>query len=207
MFKNLIYPILALSLLAIPIAVFAQEEETVDPMLISTLEQEVDVPIAPDSPFYFFTSVIEGIDLLLTFDEDVKLDKELLFAERRVAEMDMVAAEGDTELLDKLQAKYEKHIQNAEKIAAKNQEKEQEMVQKIVEAQEKHVRQLQDVADKVPLNAKESIDRVIEDTQNKFDNANTDNSQSDSGASDNGQAGSDSAGNDDAGAGSDNGNN
>ena len=207
MFKNLIYPILALSLLAIPIAVFAQEEETVDPMLISTLEQEVDVPIAPDSPFYFFTSVIEGIDLLLTFDEDVKLDKELLFAERRVAEMDMVAAEGDTELLDKLQAKYEKHIQNAEKIAAKNQEKEQEMVQKIVEAQEKHVRQLQDVADKVPLNAKESIDRVIEDTQNKFDNANTDNSQSDSSASDNGQAGSDSAGNDDAGAGSDNGNN
>ena len=207
MFKNLIYPILALSLLAIPIAVFAQEEETVDPMLISTLEQEVDVPIAPDSPFYFFTSVIEGIDLLLTFDEDVKLDKELLFAERRVAEMDMVAAEGDTELLDKLQAKYEKHIQNAEKIAAKNQEKEQEMVQKIVEAQEKHVRQLQDVADKVPLNAKESIDRVIEDTQNKFDNANTDNSQSDSGASDNGQAGSDSAGNDDASAGSDNGNN
>jgi len=207
MFKNLIYPILALSLLAIPIAVFAQEEETVDPMLISTLEQEVDVPIAPDSPFYFFTSVIEGIDLLLTFDEDVKLDKELLFAERRVAEMDMVAAEGDTELLNKLQAKYEKHIQNAEKIAAKNQEKEQEMVQKIVEAQEKHVRQLQDVADKVPLEAKESIDRVIEDTQNKFDNANTDNSQSDSGASDNGQAGSDSAGNDDAGAGSDNGNN
>ena len=207
MFKNLIYPILALSLLAIPVAVFAQEEETVDPMLISTLEQEVDVPIAPDSPFYFFTSVIEGIDLLLTFDEDVKLDKELLFAERRVAEMDMVAAEGDTELLDKLQAKYEKHIQNAEKIAAKNQEKEQEMVQKIVEAQEKHVRQLQDVADKVPLNAKESIDRVIEDTQNKFDNANTDNSQSDSSASDNGQAGSDSAGNDDASAGSDNGNN
>ena len=207
MFKNLIYPILALSLLAIPIAVFAQEEETVDPMLISTLEQEVDVPIAPDSPFYFFTSIIEGIDLLLTFDEDVKLDKELLFAERRVAEMDMVAAEGDTELLNKLQAKYEKHIQNAEKIAAKNQEKEQEMVQKIVKAQEKHVRQLQDVADKVPLEAKESIDRVIEDTQNKFDNANTDNSQSDSGASDNGQAGSDSAGNDDASAGSDNGNN
>jgi hypothetical protein len=202
MFRNLFYSILALSLLAIPVAVFAQEEESGDPMLISTLEEEVTVPIAPDSPFYFFTSIIEGIDLLLTFDEDVKLDKELLFAERRVAEMDMVAADGDTELLDKLQAKYEKHIQNAERIAAKNQEREQEMVQKIVEAQEKHMNVLKDVADRVPEQAKESIDRVIEKTETRFENANTDNSQSDSGASDNGQSG-----NDDAGAGSDNGNN
>lgn len=142
MFKKVFYPILALSLLAIPVAVFAQED-----MLIAPLEEKsVTVPIAPDSPFYFFTSVIEGMDLLFTFDEEEKLEKELLFAERRVAEMDMVAAEGDTELLEKLQAKYEKHIQNAEKIAAKNQEKEQERVQKIEQAQEKHIRQLQDVA-------------------------------------------------------------
>lgn len=199
--RKFLLSLFALALLVTPMVVFAQEEE---PMLISTLDEEaVEVPIAPDSPFYFLTGIIEGVDLLLTFDDEAKLDKELLFADRRVAEMDMVAAEGDTELLEKLQSKYEKHIQNAEKIAAKNQEKEQEMVQKIVQAQEEHVRQLKDVADKVPLQSKENIDRVIEDTENKFENANTDNSQSDGGASDNGQGGSEDSGNDDAGAGSD----
>ncbi len=175
--KNFLLAFLAIGLIGLPTFVFAQEDMLITPN--ETEEMDVTVPIAPDSPFYFLTSVIEGVDLFLTFNDEAKLDKELVFADRRVAEMDMVAAEGDTELLEKLQNKYEKHIQNAEKIAAKNQEKETEMVKKITQAQEEHIRKLEDVAEKVPLKAKESIDRVIDDTENKFNNANTDNSQSD----------------------------
>lgn len=183
--KKLLFIFLAIGFLGLPSLAFAQEE-------ITTVEEEtetVSVPIRPDSPFYFLTSIAENIELFLTFDEGGKLDKELKFADRRVAEMNVIAEDGDTALLEKLQAKYEKHIQNAEKIAAKNQERETEMVQKITEAQEKHLRVLKDVAEKVPLKAKESIDRVIEDTQNKFNNSNTDNNQSDNTGSSNDDTG------------------
>ncbi|OGC43952.1 hypothetical protein A3J98_01070 [candidate division WS6 bacterium RIFOXYC1_FULL_33_10] len=195
--------ILVFGLLCVPTVVFAQEDMVIAPS--PTADEEVTVPISPDSPFYFLTSVYETIDMALTFDDEAKLDKAILFADRRVAEMDIVAESGDEAKLEKLQEKYEKHIATAEKIAARNQEKEKEMIQTIVQAQSKHVLKLKDVAEKVPLKAKENIDRVIGNAQLKIDNANSDNSQSDSqggnsdsgsgGSSDSGQAGgSDSSG-------------
>ena len=187
--------ILVFGLLCVPTVVFAQEDMVIAPS--PTADEEVTVPISPDSPFYFLTSVYETIDMALTFDDEAKLDKAILFADRRVAEMDIVAESGDEAKLEKLQEKYEKHIATAEKIAARNQEKEKEMIQTIVQAQSKHVLKLKDVA--------ENIDRVIGNAQLKIDNANSDNSQSDSqggnsdsgsgGSSDSGQAGgSDSSG-------------
>jgi uncharacterized membrane protein YgcG len=207
--RKIYLSILVFGLLCVPTVVFAQE----DTMLIApspTVEEEVTVPISPESPFYFLTSVYEAIDMALTFDDEAKLDKALEFAERRVAEMDLVSESGDDAKLEKLQEKYEKHIQTAEKIAARNQEKEQEMIQTIVQAQSKHILKLQDVAEKVPLKAKENIDRVIGNAQLKIDNANSDNSQSDSqggnsdgsssangqnGGSDSGNSGSSGSGN------------
>ena len=186
--KKLLFAFLTLGLLAFPSMVIAQEE-TISIEEDTSVEETVNVPIRPDSPFYFLTSIAENVELFFTFDDEGKLDKELKFADRRVAEMDLIAENEDTALLEKLQSKYEKHIQNAEQIAARNQERETEMVQKITQAQEKHVRVLKDVAEKVPLKAKESIDRVIEDTENKFNNSNTDNSQSDGEGSGNSDAG------------------
>ncbi len=182
--------ILVFGLLCIPTVVFAQEDIVIAPA--PTGDVEVSVPISPESPFYFLTSVYETIDMALTFDDEAKLDKAIEFADRRVAEMDLIAEDGNEATLEKLQEKYEKHIATAEKIAARNQEKEMEMIQTIVEAQEKHVLKLKDVAEKVPLKAKENIDRVIGNAQVKIDNANSDNGQG--GSSDNGQGGSSDSG-------------
>ena len=197
--RKIYLSILVFGLLCVPTVVFAQEDMVIAPS--PTGDVEVTVPISPDSPFYFLTSVYEAIDMALTFDDEAKLDKALEFADRRVAEMDLIAESGDEAKLEKLQEKYEKHIQTAEKIAAKNQEKETEMIQTIVQAQSKHILKLKDVAEKVPLSAKENIDRVIGNAQLKIDNANTDNSQSDSqgGNSDSGQGGSSDSGNSDSG--------
>ena len=193
---------LVFGLLCVPTIVFAQEDTVIAPS--PTAEEEVNVPISPDSPFYFLTSIYEGIDMVLTFGDEDKLDKAIEFADRRVAEMDLIAEEGDEAKLEKLQEKYEKHIQTAEKIAARNQEKEQEMIQTIVKAQEKHVLKLKDVAEKVPLKAKENIDRVIGNAELKISNANKDNSNSDSqgGNDDSGNGGSDSGGGNSSGGGS-----
>lgn len=197
--------ILVLGLLCVPTVVFAQEDIVIAPS--PTVEEEVTVPISPDSPFYFLTSIYEGIDMVLTFGDEDKLDKVLEFADRRVSEMDLIAEAGDEAKLEKLQEKYEKHIQTAEKIAARNQEREKEMIQTILMAQEKHILKLKDVAEKVPLQAKESIDRVIGNAELKISNANKDNSNSDSqggneDSGNGGNGGSDSSGGDNSNGGS-----
>jgi len=201
--RKIYLSLLVFGLLCVPTVVFAQQED----MVIApspTAEEEVSVPISPDSPFYFLTSVYEAIDMALTFDDEAKLDKAIEFADRRVAEMDLIAEDGNEATLEKLQEKYEKHIATAEKIAAKNQEKEQEMIQTIVKAQEKHVLKLKDVAEKVPLTAKENIDRAIGNAELKISNANKDNSNSDSqgGNEDSGSDGSSGNGGSDSGGGS-----
>ena len=106
---------LAVGMFVIPTTIFAQEDTVTT---TSVTDEEVTVPISPESPFYFLTSICESLDMLLTFGDEAKVQKALDFAERRIAEMEILAESNDDAKLEKLQEKYEKHIQTAEKIAA-----------------------------------------------------------------------------------------
>lgn len=154
--RKLVLSLFAATLLAVPFTVYAQEEELADP------------GVTPDSPFYFLEQIVESIDLFLTFDDDLKIDKELLYAEERLAELDAVSETADEEVLGELESAYNSKIANAIFLANKGENKENRL-QVIQQAREKHVVKLQAVIGKSSEKATPALEKVMEKAQVKLD--------------------------------------
>ncbi len=174
--KRLLYTLFAIGVLVIPVSVFAQEE---DPMVISAPDESVQIEItsetedtegiSPESPFYFLTTLFEDVQLLLTFDEQEKIEKTLEFAERKLRAMETLNEEQGTKVMEKLEYRFEKLLGKAEKAMEKEQYTEEENAQTTQEIRDRHLAVLNTVLDKAPEGqAQESIQKVITKTEEKY---------------------------------------
>lgn len=191
MMKKLL-ALLFIPFLLIPVLkVSAQEEESVDIQITSTETEEDQDLIPVDSPFYFLTNIFEDVKLLLTFDEEKRIEQSLEYAQKKLTQMENLPEEEQSRVMERLENRFEKLLSKAERAMEKNNYTEEENAQTTQEIRDRHLAVLNTVLDQVPEGqAQESIQKVIEKTEaryqakdakvksnNKGGNGNQDNSQ------------------------------
>lgn len=121
--------------------------------------------ITPDSPLYFLERIYEGIGTFFTFGDLKKAERYAALASERVAEAEVVAGKGKSELAEKTLKRYEDQLASAllraEKAEAKGQNIES-VSEKVAEATGKHLVVLERVIEKVPESAKGSVENAKE---------------------------------------------
>ena len=170
--KKFLIFVLSILFLYIPSYSFAQEEgvSLEEDVLIADEEvtEEVD-PISPDSPFYFLTELFEDVQLLLTFDEDQKVQKALEFAQKKLNGMENLNGEEDPKLMERLEKRFEKLVENAERVSQDEDAMQEDSLEKIEQIRERHLNVLNTVLEKAPEGqAQESIQKVIDKTVEKY---------------------------------------
>lgn len=147
-------------LLLIPIAL-AQEE--------STIADEEDTGVLPDSPFYGFKLAFERLNLALTFNRAAKAEKRLLQAQRRLQEIEIMLAKNKIKAAEKAQLQYDKLLEKIEELEITNPEKAAKIQERLDKHQEK-LEQIRERAEKrVELNQeqKEKIQEMLNKIENK----------------------------------------
>ncbi len=97
--------------------------------------------LLPDSPFYKFKAARDRMSLLVTMDPDKKIQKELLFADKRIQAAVVLVESGKEAVGVSTATKAEKYLEHAAKLAIEQQKqgKDQKMMlQKIRDAAIKH---------------------------------------------------------------------
>lgn len=162
--KKLIIFLIIFSFFLVSPAVLAQTNET--PIPTTDTQTELTGPgVLPDSPFYFFKSLTEGVREVFVFGEDNKANYSLTLADKRLSEARALANKGKGELAAK----------TAEKAADKNEEGQRHVEKAMSEGKDvativerlaaNSARQqavLAKVLEKVPEQAKAAIQRAIE---------------------------------------------
>lgn len=166
--KKTLLTLLVIGLAAVPFKVLAQEDLVTTTSLTTTEETLVDPGLVPGDTLYFLEGLVEQISLLLTFDDDTKLEKELLFAEERLSEIEAVSETADEEVLGELENKYEENIANAIFLANKGENKENRL-QVIEQARLRHTENMQRVYNKAPEQAKGALEKVLQKSQIRLD--------------------------------------
>ncbi|MDP3710630.1 MAG: DUF5667 domain-containing protein [bacterium] len=120
--------------------------------------------IKPGSFFYFFDTAFEKIGLFFTFNPEKKARKALEYADERLAEVEAVAGNKNTEAVKTAIINYESNIAFAAEKAKDvgDKEKAEALLTSIADNTSKHQEVLTDILAKVPDEAKEAITRAIE---------------------------------------------
>lgn len=119
--------------------------------------QTTDLPdpgALPGSPFYFVKSIFEGLGTFLTFGNSAKAERYLALAERRLAEAEALAEQGD----ERAQAavdRYEDRLAAAQERAERAANSDLE--NRVTDAVTKHLAVLDRVLEQVPDEAKDAI--------------------------------------------------
>jgi len=121
--------------------------------------------ILPDSPFYFFKTFWESVNLALTFNPVAKTEKMMHFAEKRLAEAQALVEKGKDDLAEKVLAKYRKQVsavvQKAQKLSGQG-EKADQALSKVTEKALKHEEVLTDLYKKLPPQAQPAVAAALE---------------------------------------------
>jgi hypothetical protein len=132
--------------------------------------QESTLPepgMLPTNPFYFLKTWSESIGTFFTFRQEAKVERMLYLSEKRLAEAEELSNLGETELAEKILARYEKHLsaamERAQNAKAKGQDVE-DVLGQVAEATYKHQDVLTGVLEKAPEQAKESIQRAMQES-------------------------------------------
>jgi len=133
----------------------------VSPISVSA---ETKAGIKPGSFFYFFDTTFEKINLFFTFNPEKKAQKNLEYANERLAEAEAVAEEKNTDAVKTAVAGYESNIALAteESSQIKDKGKTEELLNSIADNTSKHQEILAEVLNKVPDEAKEAIIKAME---------------------------------------------
>lgn len=108
----------------------AREEEQ---KRLSQLAELPPVEVTPDSFWYGIQRFTENIDLLLTFDETIRAEKNLTLANKRVAEIIRMQSEAKTQYQEQLLADFDQHTADAQTIALENPELQAKTADQLVE--------------------------------------------------------------------------
>lgn len=118
----------------------------------------------PDSPWYAFKRMSEGIGTFFTFGDVAKAERHLELSERRLAEAERLSIEGKQELAEEAVRRHQNHLEKALARAESAKEKGldiDEVLEKVSEATLKHQEVLAGVYERVPLEAKPAIERAM----------------------------------------------
>lgn len=128
--------------------------------------------IKPSSIFYFLDIVSEKIDLFFTFSTEKKVEKALLYADERLAEIETVGLENKPEAVEKATKQYQSNIELAT-IKAKEleDEKAEKLLTTISESVSKHQNTLTEVYNKAPDNAKAAVEKALETSIKGYEQA------------------------------------
>jgi hypothetical protein len=108
----------------------AREEEQ---KRLAQLAELPPVEVTPDSFWYGIQRFTENIDLLLTFDEIVRAEKNLSLANKRVAEIIRMQSEAKTQFQEQLLADFDRHTADAQTIVLANPELQAKAADQLVE--------------------------------------------------------------------------
>ena len=137
---------------------------------IQVSAQEADLPspgLTPDSPFYFLEMIAEEIVTFFTFGDLKKAERHAILAAERLAEAQVIAGKGKSELTEKTLARYENQLEKSmarvERAQTKgeNTEKVMEVLARVGQATSKHLEVLAEVYEKVPEEAKPAIENAM----------------------------------------------
>jgi len=163
----LLIPILFLS---VSFAFAQEQEETVEIQITSIDETEEESTIPSDSPFYFLTDIFEDIDLLLTLDEEKRIEKALQYAERKLKAIEGLPEAEQEKKMERLENRFEKLLGKAEKTMEKANYSEEQNAQTTQEIRDRHLTVLNTVYERVPEGqAQESLQKVIDMTEAKYE--------------------------------------
>ena len=141
----------------------------------AVLAQDIELPdpgLTPDSPFYFFDTLWEKINLVFTFNPEKKIEKSLRFAEEKIAEVKVMADENKGEALEKASERYQEYLgtanQGLEELKTKGKDGEG-LVSLVTGNILQHQDALLNVYKKTPEQVKDKIAMVAEGSQKGFE--------------------------------------
>ena len=125
----------------------------------------LDPGMLPDSPFYFLKSFFEELGIFLTFNQNNKTERLLMLAETRLAEANVLAEKGKSELAERAIHRHQERINQAldrtEQAKARGMNVD-DILTRVSEATNRHQEVLMRVYEKVPEQAKPAIERAME---------------------------------------------
>lgn len=148
--------------------IYAQEEVLINSNETILSEEELTDPgLLPDHPLYFLKSLSENVGTFFTFGEINRANRQMMLAEKRLAEAQALMAQGETELAEKIMNRYQKRFAHALAFAQRAQEAGQntnKVMAKIAENTLRHQAVLSRVYDQVPKEAKAAIQSAMENS-------------------------------------------
>lgn len=144
---------------------FAQGTTTT-PTSTSTVDELPDPGILPGHPLYFVKSLTENIGLAFSFGNVKKSEQLANLAEKRLAEAEALADQGDSEraerALERYSSQFNRAIENARQAEESENEKIKSVLERVAESTAKHQKVLSEVYEKVPEQAREAISNAME---------------------------------------------
>lgn len=128
--------------------------------------------ILPDHPLYWLKMIRDRVLLWLTREPATRLERLLLYADKRVGAAEALIKGGKADLGISTASKAEKYLEQAveqlEVVKAKDGAKTQALREKLEKATLKHKQVLEGVLEKVPDQAKPAIEKAIEYSQRGY---------------------------------------
>jgi len=149
-------------LLLFEVVAFAQQSELPDPGL------------TPDSPFYFFDTLAEKIEIFFSFSPEKKAEKAIYYADEKLAEIEKMAEENEVEPMEKANQNYQKYLELANQKVKEAKEKGkdiEELATLISEKTLKHQKILLEIYGKALDEAKTGIEKAMESSKRGFEEA------------------------------------
>ena len=148
LFFKLLGAFILFTAVAMPVSALAQTEAVAKPGIF----------------FYLVDTTFEKVGLFFTFNSEKKARKALVYADKRLAEIEAIDETGKPDVLKSLIANYENNIALAVKKSKDitDKEKAEELFTSIAENTSKNQEVLSAVLIKVPEEAKEAIAQAIE---------------------------------------------
>ncbi len=121
-------------------------------------ETLIDAGLASGDVFYFLDIMMENLDLALTFDNEMQIEKKIKIAEERLAEAQKVGLEGDLEKMENIQKRYAKMIlkikSDIENIEEENETEELKMELRVEEKIREHEKKVEFVNNNIKIKIK-----------------------------------------------------
>lgn len=105
--------------------------------------------ILPDNPLYFVKSIFESIDVFLTFNSTAKVQKEMHYADERLAEVQAMVDKNETQYIQQIMSNYKSLKDDA--IENLNYTNNTSVWNKVMEKLKIHEQVLQKVENKCQL--------------------------------------------------------
>lgn len=141
------------------------------PTIAIAASTEISAGVTPDSPFYFIDVALEKLGLFFTLSREKRVEKILLHAEERIAEMK--AVEGDPSLVEKALGLYQKGMDVAikESLDESDEDVSNRLLENVADKLIEHRESFEELVNFVPEDVKESIESVLEASRIKYDEA------------------------------------